>query len=448
MEDYKEIIEIANYMRSKGAAISTHDVELAIRLYRSARALSTYSYFPLKQVLESVFVKRIEDEKIFYEAYSAVTGYKIPIHVNKPNYHKHNNLDTTINQAKQSGYKQEKNNTEFSWRELEEISLSKLRKKGITDPVVKEKVKLAKQLKNMKKYLETQDTAYLDLLETELKTSHKRWGERNSIEGRAIDTSFKKVYENLVKLVNNPNDPRALILLAREVKGDFAVKAIKYSLSKGNKTLAEHIASAILKQTRQGRRLREVRRTGWENDYHGTRTNIRKTLHNIVRGYPNKIVYKRKRKTKTITLIVDKSDSMRKHSSSIIEIASKYYNYTDKIVLFDEKVEVTRVTSSTSRAFLLDKLLKLDFSGYTNISRALRETMKESQPGSTIVIISDLEQTIEDEPYYKELERLARKKHSIIIYTLSKYIPELKQRLLSTRITLRPLEAETVIFQK
>jgi uncharacterized protein with von Willebrand factor type A (vWA) domain len=135
------------------------------------------------------------------------------------------------------------------------------------------------------------------------------------------------------------------------------------------------------------------------------------------RGKIGEVAYRRRRKTANIVLIIDRSDSMRKHADKIVEIASAYLNKASHLVLFSDEVKVTSISSWKSRLYLLDQILDLSFHGYTNITMALRQARRLAKPGSTLVLISDLQQTIKDHSPLKLIEDLGKGGYRIIIYT-------------------------------
>jgi len=96
---------------------------------------------------------------------------------------------------------------------------------------------------------------------------------------------------------------------------------------------------------------------------------------------------------------------------------AEYFRFIKTLVLFSDKVETMKLCRSVSKAYILSRVLNLGFSGYTNVTMALKVTYKLTKPGETVIIVSDLQQTINDEPYIAELEKLARRKARIILYT-------------------------------
>jgi len=276
-------------------------------------------------------------------------------------------------------------------------------------------------------------------LREELRASNKRRGDRSREDALAGEARQQRLFELLNRFVENPESGRTLLEIAELGGSDVAVKALRYMSKRKNLAFyAEALATRVLTLSGRGRTEHGKTITGWTKSSYGERLDLRKTLLKTVRSQVHEPVYKRRRRVRTATLIVDRSSSMRKAAERVLEIAVSYYPITENLVLFSDDVEVIRITPSLSRRFILERLLSLDFNGYTNISKALRSAERIAKSGSTAILISDMEQTVEDSPYVLEIEKLLRKRVKLVVYTLDEYIPELR-RALCKSVVLKPL---------
>ncbi len=436
-----KLYAIAAYLRKRGVPVSTQEVEIAYRLYETAKALSSLSYFPLKKIVEAVFLKREEHRILIDEAIAIqeqpveevlakrerrVAGVKFREKPKRDTAYKRGKAPVTREFIERASFK-----------ELENISLSKLDKKGIKDERFRDKVMAARQLKLLKMYLETENPGYLDMLREEIRVSHKRRGDPSRRDAAATDPRVNALLNCLEKIAYNPEDPRSLVSIAELAGGDMAVSIIEYSLrDKKRRPIAEAVAHKVLSR-------RGARRKGVAGQWRKTKTNgrpdLRRTMSNIARGMLGEIVYKRREGTPPVILVVDRSDSMRKHASQLLDIASSYFDITENLILFSDSVEILRVRRALSKTYFIEKLLDIGFAGYTNITLALRVAGRLARPGSTVVVISDMQQTVRDEPYVRELERLSRKRVKTIIYTLKENIPILRAQA-PHNIRFLPLE--------
>ncbi len=436
-----KLCTIAAYLRKRGVPVSTQEVETAYRLYETAKALSSLGCFPLRKIIEAVFLKR-EEHRILVDEAIAIQEQpmeKIPARrerrVAGVKFREKPRRDNICKRGKTSVTREfiEK----ASFKELENISLSKLDKKGIKDERSRDKVMAARQLKLLKMYLETENQGYLDMLREEIRVSHKRRGDPSRRDAAATDPRVNALLNCLEKIAYNPEDPKSLVSIAELAGGDVAVSIIEYSLrDKKRRPIAEAVAHKVLSR-------RGARRKGAAGQWKKTKTNgrldLRRTMSNIARGMLGEIVYRKREGTPPVILVVDRSDSMRKHASQLLDIASSYFDITENLILFSDSVEVLRVRKTLSKTYFIEKLLDIGFAGYTNITLALRVAGKLARPGSTVVVISDMQQTVRDEPYVRELERLSRKRVKTIIYTLKENIPILRAQA-PHNIRFLPLE--------
>ncbi|NAZ11239.1 MAG: VWA domain-containing protein [Desulfurococcales archaeon] len=370
----RRLVSIANRLRERGVKVGTMEIETALRLYKAAILLSGYNYYPLSRIIDAVFVKRDYEKAILDDVLRSTVGESVERGEEAPSKKKG-----------KAEKKQEKSRA---------MGGSSLRSRRC--------------LEMLKRYLETENQGYLDMIRDELRIDTRSEVKEYRVGG---EIALEKL---IARFALNPRDYSALARIAL-MEGETAILAMRHLSSKRKRRVAEQIASMLAKLS-GGRRLR-VKGGKWEKTYQRERIDIRRTLILKSRGKIGEVAYRRRRKTANIVLIIDRSDSMRKHADKIVEIASAYLNKASHLVLFSDEVKVTSISSWKSRLYLLDQILDLSFHGYTNITMALRQARRLAKPGSTLVLISDLQQTIKDHSPLKLIEDLGKGGYRIIIYT-------------------------------
>jgi len=371
----RRLVSIANRLRERGVKVGTMEIETALRLYKAAILLSGYNYYPLSRIIDAVFVKRDYEKAILDDVLRSTVGESVERGEEAPSKKKG-----------KAERKQEKS------RAMGGSSSSGRR-----------------CLEMLKRYLETENQGYLDMIRDELRIDTRSEVKEYRVGG---EITLEKL---IARFALNPRDYSALARIALMEGGETAILAMRHLSSKRKRRVAEQIASMLAKLS-GGRRLR-VKGGKWEKTYQKERIDIRRTLVLKSRGKIGEVAYRRRRKAANIVLIIDRSDSMRKHADKIVEIASAYLNKASHLVLFSDEVKVTSISSWKSRLYLLDQILDLSFHGYTNITMALRQARRLAKPGSTLVLISDLQQTIKDHSPLKLIEDLGKGGYRIIIYT-------------------------------
>lgn len=371
----RRLVSIANRLRERGVKVGTMEIETALRLYKAAILLSGYNYYPLSRIIDAVFVKRDYEKAILDDVLRSTVGESVERGEEAP--------------SKKKGKAERKQEKSRAMGE----SSSRGRR----------------CLEMLKRYLETENQGYLDMIRDELRIDTRSEVKEYRVGG---EITLEKL---IARFALNPRDYSALARIALMEGGETAILAMRHLSSKRKRRVAEQIASMLAKLS-GGRRLR-VKGGKWEKTYQKERIDIRRTLVLKSRGKIGEVAYRRRRKAANIVLIIDRSDSMRKHADKIVEIASAYLNKASHLVLFSDEVKVTSISSWKSRLYLLDQILDLSFHGYTNITMALRQARRLAKPGSTLVLISDLQQTIKDHSPLKLIEDLGKGGYRIIIYT-------------------------------
>jgi uncharacterized protein with von Willebrand factor type A (vWA) domain len=371
----RRLVSIANRLRERGVRVGTMEIETALRLYKAAILLSGYNYYPLSRIIDAVFVKRDYEKAILDDVLRSTVGESVERGEEAP--------------SKKKGKAERKQ--------------EKSRAMGGSSS------RGRRCLEMLKRYLETENQGYLDMIREELRIDTRSEVKEYRVGG---EIALEKL---IARFALNPRDYSALARIALMEGGETAILAMRHLSSKRKRRVAEQIASMLAKLS-GGRKLR-VKGGRWEKTYQRERIDIRRTLVLKSRGKIGEVAYRRRRKTANIVLIIDRSDSMRKHADKIVEIASAYLNKASHLVLFSDEVKVTSISSWKSRLYLLDQILDLSFHGYTNITMALRQARRLAKPGSTFVLISDLQQTIKDHSPLRLIEDLGKGGYRIIIYT-------------------------------
>jgi len=164
-----------------------------------------------------------------------------------------------------------------------------------------------------------------------------------------------------------------------------------------------HARATLLKSTI----LRRWRKTGVRG-----RVELRETVYRMVRMQQEPLVYRRRRRSPGVVLAVDRSSSMVPYATWAMLTASAFSRNVRRLVLFGEDVEVIEVSRGPRR--LVDLLLSARFGGYTNISAAMLEATRDLPP-ATLVLISDLKQTVQAESPVRVAERLIRSRWRIVV---------------------------------
>lgn len=394
----RKLISIANRLRERGIRVGTMEIETAIRLYKSAILLSGYNYYPLSKIIEAVFVKRDYEKTI---------------------------LDETLSSNQKSIY-------DIDQKDI--VNSGRKEKKRKASDIKKPKASLTstrKYVDMLKRYLETENPGYLDMLREELVFKEDREQKMYRVGG---NVSMERL---LARFALNPKDYSALTRIALLEGGEVAVLAMKHLSARKRRRIAEQIASTLTKSNK--RTTIKVRGGRWEKSYQRGKIDLRRTLVLKSRGKLAELVYKKRRKSLSVVLIIDRSDSMRKYAEKIVEIASAYLNVATHLILFSDEVKVIPITSWKSKLYLLNEVLDLSFHGYTNISSALRYAKRICKPGSSIVLISDLQQTIRDSSPLKILEDLSKSGYKILVFT-TKGTDSLVRRVIRGDVKIRSFE--------
>jgi len=432
--DSEKILKIANIMREMGAKISTDQIEKAIRLYETAKILSQYGYFPLFKVLESIFVKRKEDLERLEKAIRYVDERKYNGAIHFSGY------EEKLRGKEQQKLRRYGGEKELSWSDLERMSMNKLKRMKLDTAENIEKLNTFRLVEHLWNYYRTGNRGYLEMLEDQLiRNSQKRKGSYHSREGSSFGRKYRFIEDAVKKLIVNPEDPWALTILTREFGEKFTIDVVRFLILSGKRALAERLSSRLIAST-ASRQKRGRKRKGKEKS---SRIDLRRTAFLSMRlSYPT-VVYLSREREKGFVVLVDKSDSMRKHYSEAVYLIAQMYQMIRKLYLFDEDVRQLSLKKWHSKRYLIEEIIKTGVSGYTNITKAIRKIETALKPGEHLVIISDMEQTVADESYVTAINKLRNKNVRITLFTLEKHIPQLRM-LLDPEVRIFPLNSLSI----
>ncbi|MCE4600548.1 MAG: VWA domain-containing protein [Desulfurococcales archaeon] len=275
-------------------------------------------------------------------------------------------------------------------------------------------VNAAKSLREALKYAETGDEARADMakyyVERALRELHR---------GGTADGSSLVNYSHVVEMIKESN---AIIGLATSLKGpvnpglvDEALRGLDYPARirllrdmyrRANPEWSRLIlraAERILNRfsAREGLRLLRDRYLGQTPP---GRIDVRRSIYGSIRYAPRPIVYLKRKKTSRISLALDSSGSMLDYSTWAIAVASLFPRHLQRLVVFSHDT-IVHEGPFTKREFIR-ALFDADFTGFTNISKAL---LQANVPGvKKMIVITDLRQTIRDEPVEEVVARLVK----------------------------------------
>lgn len=304
---------------------------------------------------------------------------------------------------------------------LDPFTLSGLNSKSLRG-VVKNRSILGKALSGIIQYMITGDTAVLDYSMYLLK----------KIDPESLDPRLRPVYSSLVK-----GDYKSMLAWISRNYPAEAIEFIGYKvhelfLSKGY--IHREELSRALEIGYKVLRL-SLSHTGEEIDRYVYsrigRIDLRKTVYSFTRGIYD-IVKRRRIRHKKIILLLDTSGSMVKHSVWAILSIARLIPLTKHVILFTDRVRIVRITKRSTRELILGFLEKTyieGFTGYTNISLALRVARRIARRGDHVVLVSDLRQTVKDVDPVQEAQNLLDKGVKIAVIAPSSHDTSTRNRL-------------------
>ena len=295
------------------------------------------------------------------------------------------------------------------------------------------------------------DEAQLDMAYYELKRLERL--DTSSIPGWASQTieSYRERVEKLMEVLRGDVDVYVkLSTLVRRMEPEEALLYLRGVYRSGDenvKRVALRLAELVWRRL-EAKAARLYRVAGEKRRDIRGRIDIRKTIYNIVSNRENPIVAYRRRPKPSFALVLDTSGSMAKYSLWALLAASAFSKLVSSITLFASNITLIANASRLSTRRVIELLFQASFEGYTNISAALRETAKLYRTPSRVVIVTDLCQTVDDEPPENVTERLARRGWRLYYLLPPRHCTAVREKVAPyavTRIVAKPEEVPRII---
>jgi len=162
------------------------------------------------------------------------------------------------------------------------------------------------------------------------------------------------------------------------------------------------------------KRIRSNIVIGSKKTQHRTRRlDLKKTIEKLLHWSSQPLIYRDKIRKRKIVLVVDISGSMREYATWTLLAASTFVGSLSRLVLFSKDVNVIEIHGRTPINKIIDILLSASFSGLTNISKAIIEASKSIRP-QTLILISDLKQTVKNISPHKVIEHITKNGWQVI----------------------------------
>ena len=294
----------------------------------------------------------------------------------------------------------------------------------------------SRALRESLRYLETGDEGRGDMAYDLLKRAvHERNSLPPSYTGLVkqgeIDSMIREA-ESYISLAESlVGEPRGELIQNIIYKLDY-VESIRVLRNIYRRTTNTEWRKIIIKNmehllyrlsSREGLRLLPVK---YRSKQPPGRIDVKRSIFSMIRNETRPIVYLRRMKSSRLSMAIDMSGSMLEYSSWAVAIASLFPNHLDRLVLFSHE---TRVYSAPiGKRELAKILLEADFQGYTNISLALRTISTSS--ARKIVVISDLKQTIDDEPVPLIVSDLVKNGKRVVFITPVNYDEDIGREII------------------
>lgn len=201
-------------------------------------------------------------------------------------------------------------------------------------------------------------------------------------------------------LVSDMDDYEAYSFL-----GEVAARGVDESTRLAARRLMRLILERAVRRVAAGFRWSRRRLLGEEP---GERLELRETVYRVVRMAAPLPVWERRGRLPGVVLALDKSASMRPYAFYASVVAAALAPVIRRLVVFDAVPEVVdeRALRGMSVESLVERVLGVEFSGYTDVSGALRAAVRGLPPGH-LVVVSDLRQTVVGEDPVAVLAELA-----------------------------------------
>lgn len=295
-------------------------------------------------------------------------------------------------------------------KKLDPISVSSLKNPYRFSPLISNKILLGQGLVNYIKYLLTNEIQYLDYSKYIL----------SKIRPEYLDDELKPLYTSLIngdqktvfRMIGKKIGAEVLEFIAFNVWDFISMKGMDNDLISKALKLGYEILKYNLKGSEYKGKYKFSKIYG--------KIRVKKTIYNYVRGN-YEIVKRYREKQLKVIAVVDISGSMLRFSMWAIMALSSILPIVKAVVLFSDKTYISKPPSCFSKPLIINYLRKIfceGFKGYTNISLALREASRLISGNETIIVFSDLEQTVKDVDPWVEASKIIENKYCrLIIFT-------------------------------
>jgi uncharacterized protein with von Willebrand factor type A (vWA) domain len=274
----------------------------------------------------------------------------------------------------------------------------------------------SRSLVNAIRYLETGNEGWRDMAvdeaERAIALAARASGARAGSADPSRAESIARLALTVASLASGPGEAAAAETVYARLGPAEAIRVIKAAYSRATDEEARRLLAASLERmltrlaSREGLRLLPR----WRLSEARGRVDVRRSVYRLVRSSPRPIVFRERERAARISLALDVSGSMIDYSSWALTVATLFARNIERIVMFSHVVRV--VEGPLKARELAEVLLSTEFRGLTNISAALREA---AAGGSRrIVVVSDLKQTVDDEPVASVVERVARSGRRVV----------------------------------
>lgn len=307
------------------------------------------------------------------------------------------------------GLRQRVRDADF-YRHLNPLSLMELKSLGSLDKALASKIMLGEVIGSYVEYMLTRDASF--------KVYALYIAER--IDPSMLEPMYRPVLESIIA----GDEKKLLFHLGREIGFDL-IELISIKLTEEYSRSGAIDQALVKRAIAIGMRLLNYMKGGEGHARRIEKTSLRGRLDTRGTVYKrirlsNEIVYRRHRRRQCMIGVVDVSGSMARFALWSILSLAVLFPSVSYIVLFSERSNVYRSpVKKTARmlAGFLEKLYTEGFKGYTNISDALRKAgeLALRSNSKTIVLFSDLKQTIPDVDPWIVAGELVKKGLKVII---------------------------------
>ncbi len=201
---------------------------------------------------------------------------------------------------------------------------------------------------------------------------------KDFITTRSIDSLSK-----LIRLYSS-HSPTLVVSLLSKIS-----KCSSRELQQQARRLAQRFIEIQVTKFRRKARIIMKRRIVYGR---GERIALHEALRKLI-TFRNPLVSWKTTRRPQLVLVLDKSGSMQPYTAMALLAASAFLDGIRRIVIFDSKPIVIDIKGRRSKYKILDYILSLEFSGYTDVVNALASAVRGLKPGY-LVLISDLRQTV------------------------------------------------------